>query len=1166
MVISTTLLVSIGTSVSKRLISLWMSKDTIENDVASNLSDYSMTKAASAIDARSAGRTFTELGERIAESLVPLLEAGSVDDNGVQAVAHAVSETIGDTSIRVMIDANMDPDAITAAMIKDSAERTALFSTNETNLYERCIRLCVIQMTGLVAKSPEFVGAALSDLMRTQSALVHLLSEIRDATILSLPSLPAAPYDDGAFEEQYRRAIVENLDRVDLFGLDLRGHANKRQKLSVAYTGLSSSYRVETGGDEDEEDAIVPIEQLITSSRLLLIGGEPGSGKTTLLRWIAIRTAQNELSAATADPANSIPFYIPFRQCSRGTLPGPEEFVRFVAPSLAGAMPSGWVHKCLAAGRGTILLDSVDEIPRAARDKAYDWFADLRRTYPRNQYIITSRPYALSGSWEGLDALTHAELQPMEVADIYDFIDRWHLAVENEMQDKADIEELEATRKKLKIEVDRNLALRHIATNPLLCAALCALNRDRHQKLPTDRIEIYDAFCDMLLGRRDIEQDLDVERTDYPRLNARQKKVILEDLSYYMLRNGWVSTDTDKVEERIRIKLQSIPNLDATASDVLRLFIERSGIIREPGVGEVDFTHRTLQEFLSARAIINENDTGVLMQHAGDDRWREVIILAAGLANAKKTESIVSQLMHDGDRDTSIRYQRHLLAVACLDTAVELGPTVQARVKDSLAALIPPATLEDARMISAARDLAVPYLFYKPGYTAQQSSACIRALSLIATDASMEALKSYRSDARPQVLREVIRATDSFPAQKYFTTVLSHFNIKTLDLKGVRSLRGIESLVGLESLSVTLTESVKDASSLAHLTTLKKLVIACNNRALSDYSFVAALGSLEVLVLEGPLGPSSLECIRHLSTLQHLSIHDCTHIRDYSPLRALTNLRTLEMERCDHLADLSCFGSLQNVEKLIVRGLGSARDLTPLSRLPTLLHLELLGLDRVFNLAPLRSLTQMRTLIVGRCRRTLDLSPLGELTHMTRLRLTDVYEIAGTSSLARLVGLESLEVLCASGRHAPLDFIAGLRALRTLQLHGFPDQDDISFLKGARQLQALSLVGFDQVTDIGVLGDLPSIESMYVSGFKDLGDISPLRRLSGLRVNVLIPPSSAARGSHDIDGWGIPVRGGLKAISLDTARRHGFGVYSLDRAISLGLLVGRIKIIEARHA
>jgi len=67
--------------------------------------------------------------------------------------------------------------------------------------------------------------------MRTQSALVHLLSEIRDATILSPSSLPAVPYDDGAFEEQYRRAIVENLDRVDLFGLDLRGHANKRQKL-----------------------------------------------------------------------------------------------------------------------------------------------------------------------------------------------------------------------------------------------------------------------------------------------------------------------------------------------------------------------------------------------------------------------------------------------------------------------------------------------------------------------------------------------------------------------------------------------------------------------------------------------------------------------------------------------------------------------------------------------------------------------------------------------------------------------------------------------------------------------------------------------------------------------------------------------------------------------
>lgn len=74
--------------------------------------------------------------------------------------------------------------------------------------------------------------------------------------------------------------------------------------------------------------------------------------------------------------------------------------------------------------------------------------------------------------------------------------------------------------------------------------------------------------------------------------------------------------------------LTSTTSSDASGSGVRRLFVERAGIIREPVAGQIDFTHRTFQEFLAAKAAVDEMDTGLLVENADDDQWREVIISA----------------------------------------------------------------------------------------------------------------------------------------------------------------------------------------------------------------------------------------------------------------------------------------------------------------------------------------------------------------------------------------------------------------------------------------------------------------------------------------------------------------------------------------------------------
>src|SRR5947207_5690185 len=99
-----------------------------------------------------------------------------------------------------------------------------------------------------------------------------------------------------------------------------------------------------------------------------------------------------------------------------------------------------------------------------------------------------------------------------------------------------------------------------------------------------------------------------------------------------------------------------------TGADFRKFCVERSSIIREPVLGKIDFAHRTFQEFLAARAVLDEGDIGILLLNAHNDQWREIIILAAGLAANSVREKLISELITRGDTDSEHRSQFHLLA------------------------------------------------------------------------------------------------------------------------------------------------------------------------------------------------------------------------------------------------------------------------------------------------------------------------------------------------------------------------------------------------------------------------------------------------------------------------------------------------------------------------
>ena len=146
----------------------------------------------------------------------------------------------------------------------------------------------------------------------------------------------------------------------------------------------------------------------------------------------------------------------------------------------------------------------------------------MLENFKDTRFIISSRPFAIREGWIESRTFEDAELQPMDLPDILRFVEQWHAAVREELRNAEEKEDTDRLGLKLSEVIKKNKSIRELATNPLLCAAICALFRERHQQLPSDRIELYEACCQMLLERRDREQQLLVEERDYPALSYRQ--------------------------------------------------------------------------------------------------------------------------------------------------------------------------------------------------------------------------------------------------------------------------------------------------------------------------------------------------------------------------------------------------------------------------------------------------------------------------------------------------------------------------------------------------------------------------------------------------------------------------------------------------------------------
>lgn len=942
---------TLGTTVSKWILKS-VAGDGLIGDITSDVSDLVRDNISDILEQKRANRQLEQIGEAVAHRLEPYInsEYSNLPQNEIDAAITAVNDILLESGVgsEIIVNADLDP-GLLEAKIRERVTRLpaeAFLCEDAESIFnillpEVCVCICRISDT-----LPNFTHNFSREVLKRESALIDKANEILSALPATrVPAEWGPGTESTRFENRYLESLSRRLDVLQLYGADIPERQN-RYSLSVAYISLTASTPSESQlesriphsdiesktsdrmiykkpKDLNTELEFVRVETALGGGDKVIIGGPAGSGKTTLLQWIAVTACRNSFTGDLSQWNGTVPFRIQLRQFTHRTLPNPEEFVSIALPNISNTMPDGWVHQLLTSGRALLLIDGLDELTQARRTLAHAWLNEILTDFPQVKVVLTSRSTAITKKWTNLEGFRHAELLPMQIDDVRAFISHWHHAAKKSQTDATEHDRIDIAERHLLASIKENRTIRSLSTSPLLCALICALHRDKANKLPDNRMELYETALRMLIVSRDLERD--VHLNEKIPLNFAQRKVLLRDFALWLLENGASEAPEEMFIERVNERARHLTSTDSSTLSIAESLLERSGVLRRPIEGQVDFVHRTFLEYLAAEALIQDDAIGKIVSHSHLDQWRETVILAAGHATVKQRERMITEIIARGEVEGSNKHKLFLVAVACMETSPELSPDIKTRLDRCLQEVVPPQNMTEATSIAAAGALAVDKLRGRQHY-AKHAAASVRALSIIADDYALDALAEIANDERITVARQLIRAWPQFDAEEYAKRVLAN---SPLD-------NGLIVVSNLDLLPYT-----------HYLKNLTHLFIDCPGRIDSleefpKYKTIFGIDASHGIEFE------DLKPLGELSNLQILYLQNCKDLKRIDGIED-SELYRLELNGCNNIRSIEAVSTLRNLQHLDISRTG-VQTLEPISNLEKLQHLSIFSANSLISL------------------------------------------------------------------------------------------------------------------------------------------------------------------------------------------------------------------------
>lgn len=584
----------------------------------------------------------------------------------------------------------------------------------------------------LVARSKHAGPAARSS--HDHESLLTALKEggVSTEWLMAAGLLQTGRVHDAAFWDAYRSEVVKSFRTFRVYGLNVeravfadlpslfvplklapiaerkqlaeRETSKQRERRSLSESVLGEFAEREAPEQAETAGALDLSAVLREKHRFGLIGG-PGSGKTTTLKWLALVSALpgvegKELRTKFGLPTEPLlPLFVRFRRLAdriqaRG-LDGIAGRVGLVAEFLAAELEAGLAgrvpskkealeiaEELLQSDNCIFLFDALDEVPDPnMRSRLFDAVADLLQRYPKPRVVISSRPYAFREDRTPIE-LPLFEPLPLNRTAQRVFAHQWYRAVRSHLGDGLTESAAEARAEDLARAAE---TLGDLSENPLLLSILALVHFNR-QGLPVERSTLYDHATLAMLGHwerdpagRDLGEGV-IPAEWGPTLKLpealirRVVECLAREVQYRDQGGGEFSEDVAVGALAVGLeKAALMPAAQAThrAHSLLRLLVERTGMIQERSPGVFGFVHLSFQDYLAARWFVGAGEQGLseLADLAREERHTEVVRFAVAILaadqRAEADERALRLVLEVATRDAA-------LAAACLLEAPRL--------------------------------------------------------------------------------------------------------------------------------------------------------------------------------------------------------------------------------------------------------------------------------------------------------------------------------------------------------------------------------------------------------------------------------------------------------------------------------------------------------------